>query len=855
MCWLWVLPRGVEILWSEGSVSLPRVLMMGLPMRRCCYDLPRDGVRRRCLGASLAAAVAALVLLVLLAAPVAAQGADPYPDAPADAWYAQAVGALAEDGVFAGTGCDAGFCPDDAMDRATMAVWLVRVLDDAAPAPVASTRFADVEADHRHSAFIERFAELGVTSGCRDGTVFCPDGTVTRAQMAVFLARAFDLPDGPDPDFDDVAPDAWYATDVAKLAASGITSGCGDGTVFCPDGTVTRAEMAVFLARALGLVESPDSEPPATTEDSEDEALGHDYVIDYVIDDLTSLQAQHWRNRARGEQRVKIHVCAERGFEHLFSPSYLTAYADAANEQIAPFYAWQSSGLLNVRFEPGQIVTTDILVDTKHYWDWASPIAPRDCFTGTSNSGQLGDVHHYLLYGEDYHVGPIGGRASLGGYRSSTYMGATRLRLKTLEHELDHNLGVPHINDWELGRNRLIASEVQRPITVGTLAGYPDIPRLMAPLVDEAGNSLFDEAGDSRKGYWVFPCYILVRLGWPMGDEHPACSRFHPTAVRDIAAQADPDGTVSVTWKPPSSRLNPEPVTGYEIELWLSGSDELSNAELIRTSRVGSGTTSLALPSLEFNVPYEVTVRATSAAGLGDRLSPPFAVRYYGPAGQIRVADRSNTEWATYELSWDPVPGASYYAVSGFENCTYTDRPGSLAFCFASAETASITLSEWSNQLVSGRSYEISVFACGEGFAETRPEWPNVGECFAYGTTNISAQTPELETVRFTPLHNWYESGTEPVPENAAGLVYTAEWAPHPDATSYGAQAFCDGDEGARGSWNLSVSDTSVTANFALEFGKHCRVDIHIDWGCPPFHSGICALYARGWVTVPARSS
>ena len=207
------------------------------------------------------AAAVAVAAVALLAGPVAAQDAGPYPDTPADAWYAPAVGALAGDGVFAGTGCDAGFCPDEAMDRATMAVWVVRVLDGADPAPVGSTRFADVGADHRHSAFIERLAELGVTSGCGDGSVFCPGGTVTRAEMAVFLARAFDLPEGPDPGFGDVAADAWYASDVARLAASGVTSGCGDGSVFCPGGTVTRAEMAVFLARALGLTTTPTTQP------------------------------------------------------------------------------------------------------------------------------------------------------------------------------------------------------------------------------------------------------------------------------------------------------------------------------------------------------------------------------------------------------------------------------------------------------------------------------------------------------------------------------------------------------------------------------------------------------------------
>ena len=39
---------------------------------------------------------------------------------------------------------------------------------------------------------------------------------------------------------------------IEALASSGITVGCGAG-VFCPDATLTRRQMAVFLAKALGL--------------------------------------------------------------------------------------------------------------------------------------------------------------------------------------------------------------------------------------------------------------------------------------------------------------------------------------------------------------------------------------------------------------------------------------------------------------------------------------------------------------------------------------------------------------------------------------------------------------------------
>jgi S-layer homology domain len=43
---------------------------------------------------------------------------------------------------------------------------------------------------------------------------------------------------------------------IEALAASGITAGCGSGN-YCPNANLTRGQMAVFLAKALGLHWSP----------------------------------------------------------------------------------------------------------------------------------------------------------------------------------------------------------------------------------------------------------------------------------------------------------------------------------------------------------------------------------------------------------------------------------------------------------------------------------------------------------------------------------------------------------------------------------------------------------------------
>jgi S-layer homology domain len=59
------------------------------------------------------------------------------------------------------------------------------------PAPSAAS-FADVPASHQFFQFIEALAASGITEGCGGGS-YCPDNPLTRGQMAVFLAKALGL--------------------------------------------------------------------------------------------------------------------------------------------------------------------------------------------------------------------------------------------------------------------------------------------------------------------------------------------------------------------------------------------------------------------------------------------------------------------------------------------------------------------------------------------------------------------------------------------------------------------------------------------------------------------------------------
>ena len=149
------------------------------------------------------------------------------------------------------------FCPRDPVTRSQMAAFLARALD--LPSTVEAP-FIDI--DGLFFDDITRLAAAGITVGCNPpaNDRFCPDRSVTRAQMAAFLVRALDLPATAASPFRDSSGD--FEDDINRLAAAGITVGCNPpaNDRFCPDSPVTREQMATFLVRALGL--TPLDPPP-----------------------------------------------------------------------------------------------------------------------------------------------------------------------------------------------------------------------------------------------------------------------------------------------------------------------------------------------------------------------------------------------------------------------------------------------------------------------------------------------------------------------------------------------------------------------------------------------------------------
>ena len=60
------------------------------------------------------------------------------------------------------------------------------------PAPVITPSFGDVPSTHPFYEYIELMKAAGITAGCGGGN-YCPDAAVTRGQMAVFLVRVLGL--------------------------------------------------------------------------------------------------------------------------------------------------------------------------------------------------------------------------------------------------------------------------------------------------------------------------------------------------------------------------------------------------------------------------------------------------------------------------------------------------------------------------------------------------------------------------------------------------------------------------------------------------------------------------------------
>lgn len=155
-----------------------------------------------------------------------------------------AILTLTAEGIIEGCG-DERFCPNEAIARTEMAEIMQRAL--ALP-DTDEDFFVDDDGTDAEPA-INALAAAGVVNGCGDGTTYCPDEPVSRARMASYLARGFDLEAAAGDVFTDDNGHA-HEDNINRVAASGVAQGCTP-TRFCVSGRVTRGQLASFVARGL----------------------------------------------------------------------------------------------------------------------------------------------------------------------------------------------------------------------------------------------------------------------------------------------------------------------------------------------------------------------------------------------------------------------------------------------------------------------------------------------------------------------------------------------------------------------------------------------------------------------------
>jgi len=175
-------------------------------------------------------------------------------------WAQADVELLASKLIIAGIS-DRLYAPDRNITRAEFTALLVRSLGFAAQSDGA-TPFVDVYAHAWYAPVVATAAKIGIVHGI-DPTHFAPYEKITREQMAVMIAGAIRVAGGLDVDTDAgvslarftdrASVAAWAEQAVAECVAAGIIRGFPDRTIG-PQRLATRAEAAVMMKQFLQAV-------------------------------------------------------------------------------------------------------------------------------------------------------------------------------------------------------------------------------------------------------------------------------------------------------------------------------------------------------------------------------------------------------------------------------------------------------------------------------------------------------------------------------------------------------------------------------------------------------------------------
>lgn len=118
------------------------------------------------------------------------------------------------------------------------------------PVILPGATFVDIQG-HTNQQAVEALASRGIING-KEGDLFDPSATMTRAEFAAIVVRGLGLTPQADDVFTDVTSQDWFACYVGTAHRYGIIEGVGGGR-FNPRGTINRQQAAVMVARAAKL--------------------------------------------------------------------------------------------------------------------------------------------------------------------------------------------------------------------------------------------------------------------------------------------------------------------------------------------------------------------------------------------------------------------------------------------------------------------------------------------------------------------------------------------------------------------------------------------------------------------------
>ena len=175
----------------------------------------------------------------------------PFTDVKADDWFYEAVKYAYDNKLMDGTSSTT-FAPLMTTNRAMIVTILWRL--EGSPVVNYAMNFSDVESGVWYTEAVRWAAAEGIVKGYSD-TVFAPDDTVTREQLATILYRYAGYKEYDVSAKGDLTTFADGST-VSTWAADGMTWAVGaqlitgkDGGKLDPTGTATRAEVATILMR------------------------------------------------------------------------------------------------------------------------------------------------------------------------------------------------------------------------------------------------------------------------------------------------------------------------------------------------------------------------------------------------------------------------------------------------------------------------------------------------------------------------------------------------------------------------------------------------------------------------------